>query len=212
MTTYPWKQEPFHQFCVVFLQHYKHSASHTYNFGTFHLIAITLIYFFVLYIIFYFAQMHNHSISLYNSVRFVFKHSVPPPVCHSSFFLLFAAGDSADTRVVVLFCFACLLVCFFLYVTVWCFLALCHTLQPLSAGVSPHSVSFTAQCRVRWLILQCERRELLSVFSAALASLLVSLTVLPVVSLAPAPPSVSVYEALSRSSALSHVDVDGQEE
>lgn len=109
MTTYPWKQEPFHQFCVVFLQHYKHSASYTYNFGTFHLIAITLIYFFVLYIIFYFAQMHNHSISLYNSVRFVFKHSVPPPVCHSSFFLLFAAGDSADARVVVLFClFACL--------------------------------------------------------------------------------------------------------
>lgn len=152
---------------------------------------------------------------LYNSVRFLFKHSVPPPVCHWCFFLLFAAGESADTRVVVLgfLFFFCLFACLFFP------LCDCMTLSsPLSHSTASLQVSLpilfrsehSAECDDSSYSVKdvncclCSAQHLL-LFSSPSLSFLWSLSLLH-------PPSVSVYEALSRSSALSHVDVDGQEE
>lgn len=77
-----------------------------------------------------------------------------------------------------------------------------HTRQPLSAGVPPHSVSFTAQCRARWLIPRRERRELLPVFIPALGPLPIFLTT-PAIS--HTSPSLSLHmEAPIRSSGASY--------
>ena len=101
-----------------------------------------------------------------------------PPVCdwHSSLLPLSLTESEVDIMCLLLFLFFSP----FLPLSECLTLSLphththTHTPQPLPAGVPPRSVSFTAQCRARWLILRCERRESLPVFIPALGPLPVS--------------------------------------